>query len=504
MNFSTISFLSLLSLSILSTTVTGQKPGGSEPKPNIIFILADDIGYGDIKALNTNSKIATPQLDRLASEGISFLDAHSNSAVCTPTRYGILTGRYCYRSELKQGVLFGYSPALIEEGRTTLASFLDKQGYQTACIGKWHLGLGWQKKEKDKPLFVQKENWVTEPSTNCDYTKPVTAGPNSVGFEYSYILPGSLDMAPYVYLENQKVTAPVTQQLAGVNTERGVFYREGEMAAGFDINNTLDHFTDKAVEYIGKAANQDRPFFLYFALTAPHTPWLPAEKYQGKSGAGRYGDFVMQVDDEVNRIVEATEKAGISDNTIIVFTSDNASDWRVTDIEEWKHHANYIYAGRKSDAWDGGHHIPFIVKWPARIKPGSQSKEVICTTDWMATCANILNVSLGNNEGEDSYSFLPALLGKEKKNTDRAPVIHHSIQGKFAIRKGDWKYIDCRGSGGWTSPGEETDPLGQLYNMKADPEEQHNLYLKNPKKVEELKKELGKYETTSSVQLKTR
>ncbi|MFV0267654.1 MAG: sulfatase family protein [Draconibacterium sp.] len=467
--------------------------------PNIIYILADDMGYGDIMALNKESKIETPHLDRLVAEGMSFFDAHSNSAVCTPTRYGILTGRYCFRSRLKSSVLYGYSPALIEGGRTTVASFLKEQGYQTACIGKWHLGLGWAKKDPEQPLFEKLDNWEIGLVTNCDYTKPVHAGPNSVGFDYSYILPGSLDMAPYVYVENHKVTAPVIQKLNAENSERGVFYRAGEMAEGFNITKTLDHFTDKAVEYINKASGQKKPFFLYFPLTAPHTPWLPSENFRGKSGAGIYGDFVMHVDDVVGRIVEATKNTGTSENTIIVFTSDNGSDWKEEDIEKWQHRANFIYSGRKSDVWEGGHRVPFIVKWPGKVQSDTQSGQQICTTDWLATCADMLNKNLEGNEGEDSYSFLPSLLNETYDESYRGAVIHHSLPGEFAIRKSDWKYIDCRGSGGWTTPGRESDPPGQLYNIKNDPKEQDNLYLKMPDKVAELKELLKQYQTKASI-----
>jgi len=371
-------------------------------------------------------------------------------------------------------------------------------------MGKWHLGLDWEKIDPAKELFVKLPNWQIEVNTNCDFTRPAKGGPNNVGFDYSYILPASLDMAPYVYLENQKVTQPVTGMLEGVNSERGVFYREGEMAEKFDIDATLDHFADKAIEYISKSANSKKAFFLYLPLTAPHTPWLPAEEFNGKSGAGVYGDFVMHVDSVVGRILKELEDKTIAGNTIVVFTSDNGSHWMPDDIEKWSHYANSIYAGMKSDVWEGGHRVPFIVRWPEKVEAGSQSDQLICTTDWLATCAELTNYLLSNEEAEDSYSLLPVLLGKTYDTSYRNAVIHHSLPGEFAIRIGEWKYIDCKGSGGWSSKGEESDPEGQLYNMKNDPEERTNLFEKMPEKVEELKALLEKYKTQNSIDIKSR
>ena len=499
-------FACLVGIAMVLVSCGSHKPSETrtDVKPNVIFILADDMGYGDIRALNPEGKIETPHLDRLASEGMSFSDAHTNSAVCTPTRYGILTGRYCYRSRLKSSVLYGYSESLVEPGRTTLASLLKDQAYQTACIGKWHLGLGWQKKDPAKPLFVKRDNWEIDLITNCDYEKAVSSGPNSIGFDYSYILPGSLDMAPYVYVEDHRVKEAVSGVLEAVDTERGVFYRQGEMAEGFDIHQTLDHFTDRAVDYITEASSTEQAFFLYFPLTAPHTPWLPSEQFRGKSGAGVYGDFVMHVDFVVGRILTSLDQLGISDNTIVVFTSDNGSHWTPEDIEKWSHRANHHYAGMKSDIWDGGHRVPFLVRWPGKVKAGARSGQLICTTDWLATSADIAGYPLSDEEGEDSYSFLPELLGISSESETGRAVIHHSLPGEFAIRQGKWKYLDCRGSGGWSSGGEESDPAGQLYNMESDPGEQHNLYASMPEKVEQLKSLLEEYKLQNSITIEKR
>jgi len=282
-------------------------------QPNIIVILADDLGLGDLSSLNSSSKIKTPSLDRIANEGIKFTDAHSNSAVCTPTRYGLLTGRYAYRTSLKKGVTWGYSPSLIEEDRTTVASFLKDQGYHTAIVGKWHLGLNWQAKDTSKPIneISNKDKFPKGLDTNVDFSKAVKGGPNDLGFDYSYIIPASLDMSPYGYLENQKMIELPSDYTYGKTQEkdgRGMFWRAGEVQPSFDFYRVMPTFTAKAVDYIKERKTEDKPFFLYFPLSAPHTPWLPSDETTGQSQAGRYGDFVLDVDKSVNAILTAVDK----------------------------------------------------------------------------------------------------------------------------------------------------------------------------------------------------
>ncbi len=467
----------------LKNNAIDLRPGKN--RPNIVFILADDMGYGDIKYLNPESKIPTPNMDRLAAEGIYFTDAHTPSAVCTPTRYGVLTGRYCWRSRLKKGVLNGYSKRLIEPGRLTVASMLKESGYRTGCVGKWHLGLT-----------------DTQPA---DFNLPLTPGPNEVGFDYWFGIPASLDMPPYCFIENGAPTEPVTATVAGEPYPR--FYRSGAASPGFDVDDVMPKITQKACHFIEdhQARHAGQPFFLYFPLTAPHTPWLPLEQNYQRSKAGVYGDFVTLVDWTVGQVMKTIEKNGIKDNTLIIVTSDNGSHIAhigehnngVSDPDKYNfgHDANYIYRGQKSDVWDGGHHTPFIARWPDRIKSGTKSDETICLVDLTATCAALVGYQLPDNAAEDSYNILPALLGESLTNPIREATVHHSIEGKFAIRKGKWKFLDCAGSGGWSTGGDKLP--GQLYDMEADPRETTNLF-QSPEHqaiVTELKTLLEKYKS---------
>ena len=312
--------------------------------PNIVYILADDMGYGDLSGLNPKSGIQTPNMDKIIKKGVHFTDAHTNSSVCTPTRYGIITGRYAWRSRLKKGVLWGYDEPLIEGYRPTVASYLKSNGYNTACIGKWYLGLGLQPQDINKPI-----NGKDSVNTNVDFSKKIK-GPNALGFDYSYIIPASLDMPPYVYIENGKTLESPTEYTHGKNANkegRGIFWRPGEKAPNFVFENVLDNFTKKTVSYISDQKETNSPFFIYFPLTAPHTPWLPVGKAVGKSKAGRYGDFVTMVDDAVGAVVAALEKAGKLDNTLIIVTSDNGSNWKPEDKKKYAHRANHIYKGQK-------------------------------------------------------------------------------------------------------------------------------------------------------------
>ncbi|HUW18855.1 MAG TPA: sulfatase-like hydrolase/transferase [Sedimentisphaerales bacterium] len=468
----------------------GLKSSGKDRRklPNIVFIMADDLGYGDVTCLNSDSKIPTPNLDRLASEGMRFTDAHSGSAVCTPTRYGVLTGRYCWRTRLKQGVLWGYSEPLVEPERMTVASLLRRHGYRTACVGKWHLGLGWATIDGQKPN-----------RNNVDYTKPIKAGPAALGFDYFFGIPASLDMDPYVYIENDRVTAPAREIIEGHGWPE--FYRGGPAAPGFKHEEVMPTLTEKAVEFIEKHQSQSpgRPFFLYFPLTAPHTPILPTEQFRGRSKAGKYGDFVVQVDWMAGQVMNALAKNGVADNTLIIFTSDNGPEKGMEQrIEEYAHHSSYHFRGKKRDIWDGGHRIPFIVRWPARIRANTVSDQTICLTDLMATAAEIVGVKLAENAAEDSYSILPAMLDEYLTKPIREAVVHHSSTGEFAIRRDRWKLILCRGSGGnryETGPNviKQDDPPGQLYDMKDDYSEKKNLYNGRPEIVERLSDLLEKY-----------
>lgn len=450
-------------------------------RPNIVIILADDLGQGDLGAYNPASKIATPNLDRLASQGRIFTDAHTPSSVCTPTRYGLLTGRYSWRTRLKSGVLWGLSPALIEDGRPTIASFLAEQGYATAGFGKWHLGLG------NKP--------------KTDYTQPLTPGPTTVGFQTYRGIPASLDMEPYVWINGTGVEEQPTAMTPGSRRRwdgGGGMWRAGPMAPSFDFYRVLPKTVDHTVEYIterGKSPNE--PFFIYVPLSSPHTPWMPTEEFQGKTTVGWYGDFVHQTDAEIGRILKALDDAKLAENTFVVVTSDNGSHWRPKDIEEFQHDANNGVRGMKADIWEGGHRVPFVVRWPGHVPPASRDDETICLTDLFATVAAIVDVPLPEKSAEDSVNILPAVLGARREGPLREAIVHHSLSGMFAIRQGDWKLAEGLGSGGFSDPRSlkptEGGPQGQLYNLADDPQEENNLWLQEPEVVERLTALLNRY-----------
>ncbi len=470
--------LSVSSLAILTGCHTK-----TPEKPNIIFILADDMGYGDVSALNKDSKIKTPYIDKMAENGVVFTNAHSSSSVSTPTRYGILTGRYNWRSTLKNGVLYGYDKALIRPDRATTASILGEQGYETACIGKWHLGWTWNNIEKGPD--------------SVDFTRPITNGPTAIGFDYFYGIAASLDMPPYVYVENEMSTALPDRITSGKGMQ---MWREGPTASDFEHRKTLSHLIDKAVAYINNRAG-DKPFYLYLPLPAPHTPILPDEQFQGKSGLNPYGDFVMEVDYMVGRIVETLKQNGMEDNTLLVFTADNGCSpaARIEELQEKGHYPSYIYRGHKADLYEGGHRIPCIVQWPARIKPHVVD-QTVCLTDFMATFAAITGYDLKDNEAEDSYNILPLLMKTSGQETIREATVHHSINGEFSLRRGDWKLLFSPSSGGWSfpRPGRDTAiirtlPEIQLYNLKTDPEEVYNVYKENPGVVREFRDIMIRY-----------
>ncbi|WKN30870.1 arylsulfatase [Porifericola rhodea] len=476
--YKTLFTISLLLMFVVSSPALAQ----NKAHPNIIYILADDLGYGDVGAFNEESKIKTPHLDLLAAEGMIFTDAHTSSSVCTPTRYGILTGRYNWRSELKEGVLWGESEALIPTERTTVASLLQNQGYHTAFIGKWH--LGW--------------NFTKDKEGNIDFEGKVTHTPNDLGFNYAYGHNGSLDMPPYVYVENGKVTAIPTETT--VNTDFQGFWRKGLTAPDFVHQEVTPHFFEKAKAYIQERSKTNQPFFLYLPLPSPHTPVLPDQKWLGKSGLNPYADFVMMIDDYVGDLLQSVKTNGLENNTIVIFTSDNGCSPRAKfdELKSKGHNPSYKFRGHKADIFEGGHRVPFIVKWPAQIKAGQSSDEIICTTDLMATCAAIVDYKLRDHEGEDSYNLLPLLKGKKLKNPLREATVHHSINGSFAIRQGDWKLIMCPDSGGWSEPKPNTDASSslaevQLYHLKDDIAETNNLEAQYPEKVAELKSLLNQY-----------
>lgn len=452
---------------------------GYAQKPNIIYILADDLGIGDVRTFNPASRIQTPSIDALAAEGMRFTDAHSNSSVCTPTRYGILTGRYAWRTRLQNGVLWSYDPPLIPRGRETVASLLKAAGYQTACIGKWHLGLG----------------WTYDANGNPDFSRPITEGPLQLGFDQFFGMSASLDIPPYVFINGNKITAARIDTIA---EQKGKgFWRTGPVGNDFRHAEVLDTFMQRSIQFIQEASRKPEPFFLYLALTSPHTPILPVDSFQNSTETNAYGDFVRMTDHRVGQLVQALRATGADKNTLIIFTSDNgcSPSAGLAELKQKGHDPSAGFRGAKADVYEGGHRVPFIVRWPAIVKPGSRNDATICLTDFFATCADILNISLSDSSGEDSFSLLPLLKGSGPKKFSRPSTVHHSIDGNFAIRKRDWKLALSRGSGGWSAPTEkqaekEGLPGKQLFNLKTDKAEQTNLASRYPEIVADLEQEL--------------
>jgi len=473
-------------ISALSQILVDPCPASERVQPNLVFIMADDMGYGDVGALNPNSKIPTPNLDRLAAEGMTFTNAHTPSAVCTPTRYGVVTGRYCWRSRLKSGVLNGYGTPLIEADRPTVASFLTACGYTCGVVGKWHLGL---------------EFGRTADGKSFDFAQPVRGGPNELGFDFSYIIPASLDFPPYTFIHNGRCTElPTLVQQA---QSFPAYLRRGERSPDLVMENCLDDLLKQATAYIEREAGSEKPFFLYFPLTAPHKPVLPHPRFRGKTQLGPYGDFIVQVDWTVGEVLKTIDRNEIKDNTLVFFTSDNGSfmyrrdepdaadhveDETVQAYRSSNHTANYVFRGTKADIWEGGHRVPFFARWPDRIEPGSRCEETICLTDLFATAADVVGARVPEGAAPDSFSLLPLLEGKPRE-TVRPPVIHHSIAGMFAIRDGKWKLVLGNGSGGREPPpGRPFQEPYNLFDLSQDVSERVNLVEECPDVAARLEK----------------
>lgn len=474
----------IVSASILLTG-TGIKAADSitdkTSQPNVILILADDMGYGDVSVLNENSKIHTPNIDAMAQQGITFTDAHSSSSLSTPSRYALLTGRYAFRTTLKKGVIGGYGKPIIAADRPTLGTLFRNNGYSTACIGKWHLGWNWSKDENDK----------------VDFNRPITEGPTERGFDYFFGISASLDMPPYVYVENNTITAAPNRT---AKERKGIeLFREGPLGADFEPETCLVNLREHAIDFLNDPQRKQQPFFLYLPLTAPHTPILPSAEFQGKSGLSPYGDFVLMVDDIVGHIRTTLKEKGLDENTIVIFTTDNgcAPYADMKGMEKKGHYPSYIYRGAKSDIYDGGHRLPLIISWGKRHQ-GVINNELVCLADFYATFAQMCHTKIANNVAEDSYSIWPILKGNGHSKRDY--IVHHSGEGFFSIRNDRWKLIFWGGSGGWCFPSLPKDaeyiatlPAMQLYDMKNDPSETQNVVEQHPDIVKKLTDEMKRY-----------
>lgn len=454
----------------------------ADDRPHVVLVMADDLGYGDVQPLSSDSSIPTPAFNRLAREGITFEDAHTPSAVCTPTRYGLLTGRYCWRTRLKRGVQNGYGPPLIDEDRPTLASVLQTAGFKTSVVGKWHLGLGLPGNEQQLRL-----------------EEPLSHHPGSVGFDHSFIIPASLDFPPYVYFRDGSATTTETVQQDAVKFP--AFTRRGPRATDFDLRGCLDRLTEEAVTVIGEMKESEQPMFLYFPLTAPHKPVLPAERFVGSTALGPYGDFVRQVDATVGRVIDALDAEGVLDQTLLIVTSDNGSFMRRLEVDQSdhvddssiqafrsEHHtANGIWRGTKADIWEAGHRVAFFTRLPAMEHAGARVDRVIGLVDVMATLSDYLDLELPATAGPDSVSFAD-LLSDPSTVATRPPLICHSSGGMFAIRDQNWKLVAGNGSGGREAPrGKPFAEPWMLFDLSVDPGETNNVALNHPDVFQRLK-----------------
>ena len=494
--------LRLLFIPALAFAATGcQKPS----KPNIVIIYADDMGYGDLNCQNPESKIPTPYLDRLASEGMRFTDAHSASAVSSPSRYSLLTGRYHWRGHLTSGIINQWGDPAIEEDRLTIASMLQKEGYYTACIGKWHLGWTWPfmpglgqndlaGNEWSAISMNGKENWTQEA---IDWTLPIKDGPTSRGFDY-YFGTGTINFPPYTWIENDRVLEiPVEMlDLKDARPPEGSWEcRPGPAAKDWDINKVPMRLLEKTVEWINGRKGKTEPFFLYYALPCPHAPIIPDKQFEGKSEAGPFGDYVAETDWMAGQVLEALRKNGFEKNTLVIFTSDNGPEtYAYPRIQNFDHYSMGSLRGLKRDLWEGGHRVPFIVRFPGEVPPGTKSDELICQTDLMATIAAFTGIEMPEDAGEDSYNMINVFKGIPQVNPVRDYIIHHSLNGRFAIRKDNWVLVEANTAEVSKEPGwikekfnypSDTSRL-VLYDLTSDMKESVNLYNENKDRADEL------------------
>jgi len=471
-------FAMLLLLGLTATTVAA-----ASAKPNIIIIYTDDQGYGDVSCLNPDAKFQTPNLDRIANEGVNFTNGHSADTICTPSRYALLTGRYCWRTVKKKGVLGAESTGLITNDRITLASLLRDNGYNTAMVGKWHLGMDF-----------------SGTSETRDWSQPVTDMPLDKGFDYFYGIPASLNYGVLAWFEGRYAEVPPTLYTAKKKNNRHVDYRimppyenspeetlkvlnkRGmEVAPDFVDNQCLTRFADKAIEWMEDKAGEvigGKPFFLYLPFTSPHYPVCPLPEFWGQGQCGGYGEFVIETDYHVGRILQFLEQSGLDENTMIVFSSDNGPErsWKER-IEAFGHDSRHIYRGGKRDIYEGGHRVPFFIRWPAGIKsPGRTWDTIVGQVDLLATVAELVGAKLPENTGEDSQSFVNVLTDPNA-SFERVPLINHSGAGRFAITEGRWKLILPFGKLGL-----------ELYDLESDPAEEANVIVKHPDHVERLQR----------------
>lgn len=460
-----------------------QASGATVDRPNVVIILVDDMGYGDPGCFNADSKIRTPHINSIAAEGIRFTDAHAPGPLCHLSRYGLMTGRYPFRVDVSKW----RKRPIIEKGQTTLASMLRQQGYRTAMVGKWHLGFA--------------EN---------GYDQPLPGGPVDVGFDSFFGIRASTDIPPYFYIRDNMAVQPPSLPIAANSTDgwspiQGEFWRAGLIAPEMRLKDVLPRFTEEAIDVIedhrqnGGENQADNPLFLYLAYPAPHTPWLPSPEFAGKSHVGLYGDFMEMVDAMIGRVLKSLDQAGLSDNTLLFVTSDNGPVWYEEDVRRFQHDSAGGLRGMKADAWEAGHRMPFVARWPGVVEPGATSPHTICFTDVMATLAAITGYKLAEEDGPDSFDFSSVLRGNQAASHPVRPGwVMRSGSGLMSVREGDWKLINGLGSGGFSKPSKRQPSPGessvQLYNLADDPSESNDLSQRHPEIVSRLQKTLAKVE----------
>ena len=494
-------------LTLFSVLLLGSvDQAAAEKLPNIVLILADDLGYGDVGCYNAQSKVPTPNLDRLARDGIRFTDAHSPSTVCTPTRYSLLTGRMAFRTGMR-GVFTGAGgPCMIEKERLTLPGMLRQRGYKTAMFGKWHVGM----------TFFDREGKAINQNglpavKRIDYSRRIPDAPIHRGFDHFFgtVCCPTTDWL-YAFVDGDRIPLPPTRIVDRSSLPKHPYSRDnrpGMIAADFDLEEVDLLFLEKSKAFLQQhvRSNPAQPFFLFHSAQAVHLPSFPADRFKGKSKAGPHGDFIFELDFVVGELLKTLENLGVSDNTLVMFSSDNGPEVTTTIHmrADQQHDGARPWRGMKRDNWEGGHRVPFIARWPGKIAGGTTSNQTLNLTDLMATCAAIVEAELPNEAAEDSYNLLPALLGKAPQQMIRPYTLHQTISLALAIRRGPWKYLDHKGSGGnsYTRAGlkqfeiRDTAPqaVGQLYNLDTDPGETINLALKHPEIVQELKGQLVRY-----------
>jgi arylsulfatase A len=473
-------------------------------KPNIVFILADDMGYGDVGAFNPDSKIPTPNLDRLASEGIRFTDAHSAS-YCVPTRYALLTGRYMWRTRLGSGGnMANFAGTLIEPGRITLPEVLRREGYFTALVGKWHQGIDWKlHDESEREVIRTHPNY--QDFKKIDFAAPALRGPKDSGFDYSFGTAGSAEMNPATFIENNVVSVIPTLTAGAVRARRGEWYGRDDniIAEGYTMDALVPTLSAKALDVLDRVAvDPARPFFLYYAMTTPHNPIVPNKEFVGTSRAGAYGDFVVELDNHIGRLLQKLAVLGIEKQTIIFFTSDNGpvnrtqgyrQPWVRGDTLIYGHSCNGPFSGWKASLQEGGHRVPFIVRWPGRIKPGEVCSTTILINDVIPTVAELLNIQLDRDTAEDGISFLPALTGKRRPASFHEAIVHNHSDGTFAIRQGSYKLI-VNGPKTNAQVIDDSHPVTfVLHDLQADPKETADISKAHPAIVKTMHALLKKY-----------